>query len=86
MKKNEARMGTRLLPQPPPLHWEAKHSAPSIQKLLRGPWLIVDNFFPENMIDEEAFMLLDEASLKEMVPAVGPRKKFMKKLEEEKVF
>ena len=48
--------------------------------------LIVDNFFPENMIDEEAFMLLDEASLKEMVPAVGPRKKFMKKLEEEKVF
>ena len=48
--------------------------------------LIVDNFFPENMIDEEACMLLDEASLKEMVPAVGPRKKFMKKLEEEKVF
>ena len=31
-------MGTRLLPQPPPRPWEAKHSAPSIQKLLRGPW------------------------------------------------
>ena len=38
------------------------------------------------MIDEEGFALLDEASLKEMIPAVGPRKKLMKKLEEEKVF
>ena len=28
MKKNEARMGTRLLPRPPPRPWEAKHSAP----------------------------------------------------------
>ena len=37
MKKNEARMGTPLLPQPPPRPWEAKHSAPSIQKLLLGP-------------------------------------------------
>ena len=41
LKENEARMGTRLLPQPPPRPWEAKHSAPSIQKLLRGPWLLV---------------------------------------------
>ena len=36
-KRNEARMVARLLPQPPPLPWEAKHSAPSIQKLPRGP-------------------------------------------------
>ena len=34
MKKNEARMGTRLLPQALP--------APSIQKLLRGPCLSVN--------------------------------------------
>ena len=39
LKKNEERMGPRLLPQPPPRPWEANHSAPSIQKLLRGPWL-----------------------------------------------
>ena len=38
LKKNEAGMGTRLLPLPPPRPWEAKHSAPSIQKLLHGPW------------------------------------------------
>ena len=37
LKKNETRIVARLLPQPPPLPWEAKHSAPSIQKLLRGP-------------------------------------------------
>ncbi|PIK45262.1 hypothetical protein BSL78_17883 [Apostichopus japonicus] len=35
------------------------------------------------MIDEEAFLLLDEAALTEMVKALGPRKKFMKKLQEE---
>ena len=34
MKKNEARMGAQFPPFRP---WEAKHSAPSIQKLLRGP-------------------------------------------------
>ena len=39
LKKNEARMGTQLLPQPPP-PWEAKHSAPSFQKLLRGPCIL----------------------------------------------
>ena len=37
LKRNEAKMGTRLLPQFPPRPWEAKHSAPTIQKLLRGP-------------------------------------------------
>ena len=41
LKKNEARMGTQLLPQPPTPNpnrpWEAKHSAPTIQKLLRSP-------------------------------------------------
>ena len=37
LKKNEAKMGTRLLTQPPTRHWEAKHSATSIQKLLHGP-------------------------------------------------
>ena len=41
LKKSEARMGTRLLPQPPPRPWEAKHSAPSIQKLLRGSCIFV---------------------------------------------
>ena len=37
------------------------------------------------MIDEEAFGLLDEESIKEMIVAVRPRRKFIKKLEEEKV-
>ena len=42
-------------------------------------------FFPENMIDEEALRLLDHDSIKEMITAVGPRRKLLKKLEEEKV-
>ena len=37
------------------------------------------------MIDEEAYGLLDEESIKEIIVAVGPRRKFLKKLEEEKV-
>ena len=37
------------------------------------------------MIDEESFGLLDEESIKEMIVAVRPRRKFIKKLEEEKV-
>jgi hypothetical protein len=37
------------------------------------------------MIDEEALYLLDESSIKEMITAVGPRRKLLKKLEEEKV-
>jgi hypothetical protein len=40
----------------------------------------------ENMIDKEALELLDEESVKEMVVAVGPRRKLLKKLEEEKVY
>jgi hypothetical protein len=37
------------------------------------------------MIDEEAFGLLDEQSIREMIPAVGPRRKLLKKIEDEKV-
>ncbi len=35
------------------------------------------------MIDKEALELSDEESVKEMVVAVGPRRKLLKKLEEE---
>lgn len=34
------------------------------------------------MIDEEAFLLLEEEALKEMISAVGPRIKLQKKLRE----
>ena len=34
------------------------------------------------MIDQEAFQLLDEDTLKEMIPAVGPRVKLLKKIKE----
>lgn len=34
------------------------------------------------MIDEEAFSLLEEETLKEMISAVGPRIKLQKKLRE----
>ena len=37
------------------------------------------------MIDKEALELLDEESVKEMVVSIGPRRKLLKKLEEEKV-
>ena len=41
------------------------------------------SFFPiENMIDKEAFLLLNEEALKEMISAVGPRLKLQKKLRE----
>ena len=33
-------------------------------------------------MDQEAFLLLNEEALKEMVPAVGPRLKLQKKLRE----
>ena len=39
-------------------------------------------FFIENMIDEEAFLLLEEEALKEMISAVGPRIKLQKKIRE----
>ncbi|XP_028417993.1 uncharacterized protein LOC114542716 [Dendronephthya gigantea] len=38
----------------------------------------------ENMIDKEALELLDEASVKEMVVAIGPRQKLLKMLVKEK--
>ena len=38
--------------------------------------------FTENMIDEEAFLLLEESALKEMISAVGPRLKFQRKLQQ----
>lgn len=38
------------------------------------------------MVDEEAFVLLDEETLKEMVKAVGPRVKLLKKLKEMQVY
>ena len=37
------------------------------------------------MIDKEALELLDVESVKEMVVSIGPRRKLLKKLEEEKV-
>ena len=37
------------------------------------------------MIDEDALMQLDEESIKDMVIAVGPRKTFLQKFNEEKV-
>ena len=35
------------------------------------------------MVDEESFHLLDLEAIKEMIPAVGPRQKFLKKFAEE---
>ena len=61
------------------------HAYLNAQSLLQNGQLLI-TIFLENMIDEEAFALLDEASLKKMIPVVGPRKKLMKQLEEEKVF
>ena len=37
------------------------------------------------MVDEEAFNLLDEESIKDMIVVVGPKRKFLKKMGEEKV-
>ena len=37
------------------------------------------------MIDKEALELLDEDSVTEMVVSIGPRRKLLKKLQEEKV-
>ncbi|XP_071852236.1 uncharacterized protein [Apostichopus japonicus] len=53
------------------------------EKLAEWNLSSLNEIFEENMIDEEAFLLLDEAALTEMVKAVGPRKKFLKKLQEE---
>ena len=43
-------------------------------------------FVLENLIDEEALSLLDEEAVKEMVKAVGPRKKLLKILQEDQVW
>lgn len=37
-----------------------------------------NNIVPENFIDEEAFNLLDSESIKELVPQIGKRLKFIK--------
>ena len=39
-------------------------------------------FSVENMIDQEAFLLLNEETLKEMISAIGPRIKLQRKLQE----
>lgn len=39
-------------------------------------------FSTENMIDQEAFLLLNDESLKEIISALGPRIKLQKKLRE----
>lgn len=46
----------------------------------------IPSFSAENMIDEEAFMLLNESVLKEMNLPVGQRIKLQKKLQELQVF
>ena len=40
----------------------------------------------ENYIDEESFHLLDGATIKELIPAIGPRLKFQSKFEDFKVW
>ena len=37
VEKERSKNGHSIVAQPPPRPWEAKHSALSIQKLLRGP-------------------------------------------------
>ena len=43
VEKERSKNGDSIVAPAPSRPWEAKHSSPSIQKLLRGPWLCDDS-------------------------------------------
>ena len=43
-------------------------------------FIFISAFISDNYIDEEAFMLLDMETIKELIKPVGPRMKFLSNL------